>query len=281
MFKLENVTFNYPKTATLFSKLSLNLTPGNIYGLLGKNGAGKTTLLKIICGLLFPQDGKCDILGFEPKARFSRFLSSVYFVPEEFYLPSISIKEYEKLYAPFYKRFGHDYFQTCLSEFELSPEKKLSALSYGQRKKFLLAFAFATDCDLVLLDEPTNGLDIPSKSQLRKLLTTAVSDTRTFVISTHQVREVEHLIDPIIILNDGKVVFNHNMNEIIRHFIFTTQSNQPDPQEVLYSEKTFNGYRVLAVNKSDAEYESEVDIEMLFNAVLLDSEKINSMCGED
>lgn len=276
MLKLENITFSYPKAATLFSKLNLTLMPGNIYGLLGKNGAGKTTLLKIICGLLFPQDGNCEVLGCEPKKRFSRFLSNIYFVSEDFYLPPLSIKEYEKIYAPFYKKFNHEHFGACLTEFELPQKQKLSALSYGQKKKFLLAFAFATNCDLVLLDEPTNGLDIPSKSQLRKLLTSAVSDEKTFIISTHQVREIEHLIDPIIILDNGKIIFNRKISDISRHLMFTTQPNLPENQEILYSEKTFNGYRVLTTNKSGVEYESEIDIEMLFNAVLTNQGKISN-----
>jgi ABC-2 type transport system ATP-binding protein len=144
-----------------------------------------------------------------------------------------------------------------------------------------LAFAFATNCDLVLLDEPTNGLDIPSKSQLRKLLAMAIDDSKTFVISTHQVREVEHLIDPIVIIDEGKIVFNHKMSDITKHLAVTTESQLPAAmQKVLYSEKTFNGYKILTANQFGPEYESEVDLEMLFNAVLLDSEKINSICHE-
>jgi ABC-2 type transport system ATP-binding protein len=270
MINLENITFAYSKTTKLFSQLNLNLQAGNIYGLLGKNGAGKTTLLKIICGLLFPQDGICEVLGSTPKERSAKFLANIYFVPEEFFLPALTLDKYVELYAPFYPKFDHQLFVEHLKEFELHNDKNLDALSYGQRKKVLLAFALASNCDLIILDEPTNGLDIPSKGQFRKLLTAAISDDRMIIISTHQVREVEHLINSIVVLDEGNIIFQQSIDEIMQGLTFTFETESS--ADALYAEKSFNGYKVVIPKQE--EFESEVDIEMLFNTVLANREKI-------
>ena len=207
MIKIENLSFNYGPKKPLFDQLNLTLPYGNIYGLLGKNGAGKSTLLKMMAGLLFPQKGKLDVVGFHPNERHPEFLQEVYFVSEEFELPSLSMEQFVRMYSPFYPRFNHLLFDEYLYEFKLPRQQKLPNMSYGQKKKFILAFGLATDCKLLILDEPTNGLDIPSKSQFRKIVASAIHEERSFIISTHQIRDMENLIDPIIILDEGKIVF--------------------------------------------------------------------------
>lgn len=279
MINIENLAFRYQNAEKLFANLSLQIEPGSICGLLGPNGAGKTTLLKIISGLLFSQQGKCNVLGFKPNERRADFLENIYFLPEEFYVPEITIDEYIKLYAVLYKKFDYKFFASCANEFQLSRDKKLTQHSYGQKKKFLIAFALATNCSLIMFDEPTNGLDIPSKTQFRKLLAGAITDARTFIISTHQVRDVEHLIDPIVILHQGKIILNQSVAVINKCLDFSVQTQQPDETEVFYYEKSFNGYSFVAANKNT--YESELDIEMLFKAVLANSEKINALIGGD
>jgi ABC-2 type transport system ATP-binding protein len=189
MIELSNLSFSYTRE-TLFSQLDLSLRPGNICGLLGKNGAGKTTLLKLLAGLLFPQKGKARIMGMRPNDRSPAFLQELSFLPEEFSLPSVSPKKYEQLYAPFYPRFRSALFSNYLSEFEIEPNQNLDRCSFGQKKKFLLAFGLSTDSRLTLLDEPTNGLDIPSKRQFRKALASVLTDDRLIVISTHQARDL-------------------------------------------------------------------------------------------
>lgn len=275
MIKIENLSFSYNQKLTLFDQLNLALPSGNIFGLLGKNGAGKTTLLKIIAGLLFPQQGKLDVVGFLPKDRYPQFLREVYLITEEFTLPSLKMERFVHLYSPFYPRFNRSLFENYINEFKLPREQKLSAMSYGQKKNFLLSFGLATDCKLLLLDEPTNGLDIPSKSQFRKILANAIHEERSFIISTHQVRDMENLIDPIIILDEGKIIFFQNCEQISNKLAITKQTELKDKSNLVYYESFLGGYTVVKENTNKEE--TKMNLEILFNAVISNKEKINEI----
>jgi ABC-2 type transport system ATP-binding protein len=275
MIKIENLSFSYNQKQILFDNLNLTLPSGNIYGLLGKNGAGKTTLLKIISGLLFPKQGKLNVLGFQPIDRYPQFLREVFLISEEFNLPSLSMEYYVRFYSPFYPMFKHRVFNDCIHEFRIPRELKLSALSYGQKKNFLLSFGLATDCKLLLLDEPTNGLDIPSKSQFRKIIANAVHEERSFIISTHQVRDMENLIDPVIILDEGKIIFCQDNEQISRKLYINKQADIPDENKVLYYEASLGGYTVVKENIDNKE--SRVNLEILFNTVIGNKQKINEI----
>jgi ABC-2 type transport system ATP-binding protein len=272
MVTINNLSFGY-RRAKLFSGLTLQLDPGHIHGLLGRNGVGKTTLLKLISGLRYPQGGECLVWGYVPQKRMPGMLEDLYFIPEEFFVPSMNMKTYENIYGPLYPRFDSEALAEYEEEFDLNPTMKLTELSYGQKKKFLLAFGLATNCRLFLLDEPTNGLDIPSKSQFRRVLASALTDDRTIIISTHQVRDMENLIEDIIILEDGKIVFNHYMHDISRYLIFESDHELPKGEEVIYDEKMLGGYMIVRENTSGEE--TKIELETLFNAVIADSEKIN------
>jgi ABC-2 type transport system ATP-binding protein len=274
MIQIENLSFQYTKKQLLFEDLSLGLKPGNIYGLLGQNGAGKTTLLKIISGLLFPTHGKIEVNGFRPGNRYPRFLREVFFVAEEFDLPPIDMESFIRLYSPFYPRFNQELLDHYLTEFRLPRDQRLSIMSYGQKKKFLLSFALATDCRLVIMDEPTNGLDIPSKSLFRKAIANAVHEERSFIISTHQVRDMESIIDPVIILDEGKIVFHENIEQISKKLSIARQTDIPG-KDVMYYEPSLNGYTVVKENKGPEE--TKVNLELVFNAVLGNREKINQI----
>lgn len=275
MIQIDNLSYSYSKKMRLFDQLNLTLPAGNIYGLLGKNGAGKSTLLKIISGLLFPQGGQLSVVGFQPKDRYPQFLQEVYLVTEEFHLPSIGIRQFVRLYSPFYPRFDQGLFEAYASEFQLPMERRLSGLSYGQKKKFLLSFGLATDCKLLILDEPTNGLDIPSKSQFRKVVASAIHEERSFIISTHQVRDMENLIDPIIILDEGEIVFFEDYERVTKKLAIRKQSGMPDESGLVYSESTFGGYTVVTENATGVE--TSMNLEMLFNAVVNSKEKIHNI----
>jgi ABC-2 type transport system ATP-binding protein len=272
--EIKNLCFGYTKER-LFNNLDLSLRGGSIYGLLGKNGAGKTSLLKLICGLRIPDSGACSVLGWEPRNRPASLLEDIYFLPEEFYIPPISGELYRQIYAPFYPRFSGEAFRDYLGEFDLPEKKRLSEMSYGQKKKFLLAFGLATRCRLVLLDEPTNGLDIPSKSQFRKLLAGAGQEERIILISTHQVRDMENLIDPIIILDEGQIIFQQPMYEVTRCLQVEIQMEQPSGDGVLYSEKALGGYVVVRRNESGEE--TQLDLETLFNTVIANRDRIGQL----
>ncbi len=277
MIEINKLSFSYDREK-LFSELNLAVEPGTICGLLGKNGAGKTTLLRLFCGLLFPQNGESRIMGQRPADRSPQFLQELVLLPEEFYLPPVTAKQYERLYAPFYPRFDTALFERYLEEFELAAGKKLTKYSYGQKKKFLIAFGLATDCKLMLLDEPTNGLDIPSKSQFRKALASALTEERLFIISTHQARDLENLIDPVIILDEGQIIFNHSLEQISTRLSVFRLSERPEPDTVLYMEELMDGYLVVAENTEQEE--SKVDLEILFNTIVQNREKISVLFAQ-
>ena len=271
MIEIDNLSFSYKKGQELFDQLNLTLEPGNIYGLLGKNGAGKSTLLKIMAGLLFPKNGNLDVIGYEPRERFPQFLQEIYLVTEEFHLPSMKMDRYVRFFSAFYPRFSQERFEEYAQEFDLPTDQKLNRLSYGQKKKFLLSFGLATDCKLLILDEPTNGLDIPSKSQFRKVVASAITEERSFIISTHQARDMENLIDPIIILDEGQIVFFQDTMEISQKLTVSKMKELPT-DSFIYSESTFGGYTVIHENKSKEE--SNMNLELLFNAVVSNKEKM-------
>jgi len=278
MVELSNVSFAYPRKRSLFSSLDLSLGDGNIYGLLGKNGAGKTTLLRLVTGLLFPASGSATAFGYPAVRRRPEMLSDIFFVPEEFYLPPLSVKRYAATYAPFYPRYDAAVYEKCLSEFEVAAGDRLDALSYGQKKKVIISFALASGARLLLLDEPTNGLDIPSKSQFRKLLVSHFDEERSFVISTHQVRDMVNLIDPIIILDNGKIIFDHTLDEVAAHVSYRFSSQAPEPESVLYVEEAMGGYAILERNRDGRA--TQIDLELLFNAVMAKPDLLESRVPE-
>tara|TARA_Y100000310_G_scaffold345059_1_gene461483 strand:- start:4122 stop:4940 length:819 start_codon:yes stop_codon:yes gene_type:complete len=267
--------YTYGSKKPLFDRLDLDVAQGNIYGLLGKNGAGKSTLLKIIAGLLFPKGGEIQVLNHIPSKRDPNFLNQVFLLTEEFDLPAMTIDQYIRFYGSFYPDFGLEQFTNYLGEFKLISTDQISGLSYGQKKKFMLSFGLATNCKLLILDEPTNGLDIPSKSQFRKVVASAMSDERTFIISTHQVRDMEGFIDPIIILDEGEIVLNESMESITNKLKVVKSSKMPELDSVLYSEGNFGSY--LSVEKNDDHSETNMALELLFNTVTSSKVRIHEI----
>ncbi len=274
MVKIENLSFGYTKKQTLFDQLRLQLQPGNIYGLLGRNGAGKTTLLKVMTGLVFPGEGSCRVAGYDASERMPACLEDICFIPEEYHLPSVKIESYVSINAPFYKRFDYEKLGWLLREFQLNPQNRLHQLSYGQKKKFLLAFGLSTSARLLLMDEPTNGLDIPSKSQFRKVIAASVNEEQCVVISTHQVRDLENLIDPIIIIDEGRIIFQQSLEDISSALFFETLPEIKENQQPLYYEEGLAGYAAITPNVQSKD--SRIDIELLFNGVIANNKGINN-----
>ena len=275
MIQLEDISFSYRQKQPLFDQLNLELPAGSIYGLLGKNGAGKSTLLKIITGLLFPKTGHIDVVGFQPRDRYPQFLREIFLVTEEFHMPSFSVNSYLKLYGPFYPRFNKQLFEEYMDEFRISTNQKLSDMSYGQKKNFLLSFGLATDCKLLILDEPTNGLDIPSKSKFRKIVANAIHEDRSFIISTHQVRDMENLIDPIIILDDGKIIFFEDYEQVSLKLAVGRYNQLPKDEDIVYQESSVAGYTIVKENLDGDE--TNMNLELLFNAVINNPVRISQI----
>ncbi len=264
MIEVQNLSFTYSKKKNgIFNNLSLSMEGGHIYGLLGKNGAGKTTLLKLIAGLRFPQQGSCKVLGMESKKRNAVMLEDIYFLTEEIWLPDTNIEDYLKMYAGAYPKFDTNIFDKCLREFEINISDKLKNMSFGQKKKVAISFALATQCKILIMDEPTNGLDIPSKGQFRKLAAELITDDRCMVLSTHQVRDLESLIDRIIILDESRILLNQTTDAICDKLLFKTLMSIENQPGMLYSEFTPKGF--LAVFNNTDKVDSKLDLEVLFN----------------
>lgn len=274
MIELKHIQFSYSKGKKLFDDLDLSIRPGSIYGLLGRNGAGKSTLLKQVCGMLYPDSGECTVFGIESKERLPKMLQDIYIVPEEFQMPDIKLNLYTKLNSVFYPKFSQQLMDEYIKEFELPENDKLSKLSYGQKKKFLIAFGLATNARVLIFDEPTNGLDIPSKSQFRKIIASSLDENRIFIISTHQVRDLENLIDTIVILEQGKIIFNHSVADISEKLAFEQNLNGFSADEILYSEEVTGKRSGILKNMSGME--TRIDLELLFNGVMKNSNSINA-----
>ena len=273
MISINNLNFAYPKKASLFQDLSLELEPGSITGLLGTNGAGKTTLLKILAGMLCDGPGSVQVKGQNPNHRNVSFLQDIYFIPEEYALPSVAIQNYVKAYSIFYPKFDEKKLKQILLDFKLKMEDKLHQLSHGQKKKFLVAFALATNCSLLIFDEPTNGLDIPSKALFRRIVAGSIQDDQLVLISTHQVKDVENLIDKIVIIQDGTIVFNEDTISISDKLLFKT-STEANAESILYSETIPGGYKIITRQLNGTS--TEIDIELLFNAVNVGTQLMTS-----
>ena len=266
MIEITNLSFKYPgQTEPVFTDFSLTLEENKVYGLLGKNGTGKSTLLYLISGLLRPATGSVCVDDTDAYERQVETLREIFLVPEEFDLPSMTLKQYVKLNAPFYPRFSREVLEECLKDFELTTDLKLQALSMGQKKKVFMSFALAANTRYLLMDEPTNGLDIPSKSQFRKVVTQNMNDERTVIISTHQVHDVESLLDHILILSQRELLLNASTTELTEKYKFEYRSVD-DGSTVIYSEPSLQGNAVMAERQAD-DAETQLNLELLFNAV--------------
>lgn len=263
--KLENVDFKYRGSRRdVLKNISLDISENRICGLLGKNGVGKSTLLYLIAGLLSPKAGSVKVNDIESRTRKPELLEEIFIVPEEFQLPGFTLAEYVKMNAPFYPRFSHDTLSECLRDFDLPADINFNELSMGQKKKVYMSFALATGTKVLIMDEPTNGLDIPSKAQFRKAVSRSMTDDRIIIISTHQIHDIEQLLDHIIILSENGVLLNKSTEEITNEYVFETRMPQ-DMDDVIYAEPSLQGNVVMAPRGNRPE--THINMELLFNAM--------------
>ena len=263
MLKVENLTFSYRrKSRPVLDGFSLNVDAGGVYGLLGRNGAGKSTLLYLISGLLTPRSGQVLFRGVNTRRRLPATLSDIFIVPEEFTLPRIPLKDYMKANAPFYPRFSEEDLRRHLEIFDMDTELNLGSLSMGQKKKAFMSFALACNTSLLLMDEPTNGLDIPGKSAFRRFIASNMTDERSIVISTHQVRDIDRLLDHIIIMDNSEVILNERVDCVTDRLKFLVTDSPSVIEAALYSQPSIGGMNVILPN--DDETDTELNLESLF-----------------
>lgn len=272
MISIENISFSYGKN-TVLKNITMTLEEGRIYGLLGENGVGKTTLLSLLSGLKKVSEGKILIDGYTPFERKPSFLSLEYFLSDEVAPMSMKAEKFADNYGKFWNNFDPAKFRELMQIFETDPAQKMNSMSFGQIKKTYISFALACNCKYLFMDEPTNGLDIPSKAQFRKAVTRYTAEDSTLLISTHQVRDLENIIDPIIILDRQDVLLNATVEEIADKLTFD-YSNEKNPN-ALYSEVTPGGSVQVYLNTGYEE--SKVNIEALFNTVHLHKELIKGL----
>ena len=263
MITLKELSFSYSRKKEVLDRINLEVGSGHICGLLGKNGEGKTTLLNLLSGQIFPDQGSCLVLEEIPSERNARFLQQIFLLPEEISMPEVTAIEYIKMYAPFYPTFRDDICKACVESFEINLSDRLSKMSQGQRKKVAITLALAAHTPLLLMDEPTNGLDIPSKATFRRLVASLIDDNQTVIISTHQVSDLESLIDTVLILDQRQILLNKTLNEIGEKLYFGPLLPE---EKALYSEPTLQG--TIGVTARDGKEETAVSLELLFNAAI-------------
>ena len=263
MITLKELSFSYSRKKEVLDRINLEVGSGHICGLLGKNGEGKTSLLNLLSGQIFPDQGSCLVLEETPSERNARFLQQIFLLPEEISMPEVTAIEYIKMYAPFYPTFRDDICKACVESFEINLSDRLSKMSQGQRKKVAITLALAAHTPLLLMDEPTNGLDIPSKATFRRLVASLIDDNQTVIISTHQVRDLESLIDTVLILDQRQILLNKTLNEIGEKLYFGPLLPE---EKALYSEPTPQG--TIGVTARDGKEETAVSLELLFNAAI-------------
>lgn len=276
MITVENLSFLYRKSKrAVLHDFSLSLEKGRVYGLLGKNGAGKSTLLYLMSGLLTPKSGKVVYHDVDVRRRLPITLQDMFLVPEEFDLPPVSLISYIELNSPFYPRFSKEDMVKYLHYFEMDINIDLGALSMGQKKKVFMSFALATNTSLLLMDEPTNGLDIPGKSQFRKFIASGMTDDKTILISTHQVRDIDKVLDHVLIMDNSRVLLNESTMSICDKLFFAESENRELLQSSLFSTPSIQGNFLLLPNESGED--SEINLELLFNATLAVPERISAL----
>jgi ABC-2 type transport system ATP-binding protein len=274
MLSAKCVEYSYlGSKSPLFSDLNLHIETGSICGLLGANGAGKSTLLKLFGGFIQPSSGDCQVAGYKPSERLPAFLNSMFFLPEETVAPPLTIAEYITRMAPFYPGFDLELFGVLEGKFKLLSGKKLNDFSLGQKKKFFISFGIATSASLLILDEPTNGLDIPSKKVFQEILRDHRSTQRCFVISTHQANDIEGLVDALVIIDEGKIVLNETIDSIATSLTFTMEDALPD--DALFHERVGSSFATLR-NNCDGK-RNHIDLRLLFGFVTSNSQKVGEI----
>ena len=270
MIQIEGLHYGYGRAA-LYADFSAQIGQPGIYGVFGRNGSGKSTLLRLLCGLLTPWQGRVRVLGFQPRQRAAEFLASVYIVPEEFHLPNLTAAQLARTHGSFYPRFSHALFSDYLQVLEVPVDSRFEAMSLGQKKKAAIAFALATQTPLLLMDEPTNGLDIVGRGQFRELMRRPEQAQRVVMISTHQAHDLESILSHIWFIDQGRLALAARMDELAERLTMgvaaTAQALPTDGllyQEALGAQVAYVARRVAGVQE-----EGGLQLELLYKALSL------------
>lgn len=264
MIQIRNLTYRYHNGFTALSDINCTMQ-GGIHLLLGENGAGKTTFLHIIAGLRTPTQGSCLVYGEPSCLRLPSTLSKLFIYTDNMMLPCKNIMEYTKSHARFYPSFSMDILQECLKEFGMTGHEPLSSLSFGNRRKAQMAYVIALNTDILLLDEPANGLDITAKQSLRRLLARFIGPERCVIISTHTVSDLESLFDTLTVIHKGQLVTSMPVWKITERLAFLTDIMPP--QDYLYCEQEQGLFRYIT-SQLQSDNPTGINYQLLYNALL-------------
>ena len=275
--EIEGVNKIYGKNHVV-KDLNLTVEEGEFLTLLGSSGCGKTTTLRMIAGFEEPTSGSIKVEGenIEEKEPFERNVNTVFqsyaLFPHKTIFDNIAygLKMKKVPKAEIKERVLEMMELVQLEGFE---KRYPSQLSGGQKQRVAIARALINRPRVLLLDEPSNGLDIPSKIALRKSIAENITEEQTVIISTHQVKDLESIIDPIIILDHKGVLLNRSVEEISEKLHFSLSANEC--KEALYSQQQFNGFLTIKENLNGEE--TKPDLEALFNCCLSNKERIKEL----
>lgn len=253
--RARNLSRHFGQTRAL-DGIDLDIPSGRIVGLIGPNGAGKTTALKAILGL-GRYDGELEVLGLDPSKSRDRLMQDVCFIADVAVLPRWArVKHVIELTERLHPRFSRERCMHYLKNTKVRQDAKVKALSKGMVVQLHLALVMAIDAKLLVLDEPTLGLDILFRKRFySNLLNEYFDEERTIVITTHQVEEVEHILTDLIFIKDGKLILNSTMDDV--HERYTEVMVKPDQVAAVRElkpihERVLFGRHILLFDQTDS-----------------------------
>ena len=281
---IAGLAFGY-RRAALFESFDARLSRPGVVGLFGRNGSGKSTLLKLMAGLLTPKGGRLRVLGHEPRRRRADFLAQVYLLPEEFHLPDLTPHALAASQGGFYPRFSPVLFDDYLAELQVPTAQRFGQMSLGQKKKATIAFALATQTPLLLMDEPTNGLDIVARGQFKRLMARPEQAARSVLISTHQAHDLESLLHHIWFIDQGRLLLSAGMAALARRLdmgVAATEEALPPPERLLYREAVGSHWAWVARRQpppSPDEAVAPIQLELVYKALSLNPQALLHACA--
>lgn len=262
IIELNKVSLRYGKESPVLEELSLRMDGGGIVGLCAPNGVGKTSLLKMLMGLRYPTTGSLKVMGYDPTQRPTALLEQAYFLPADPNLPAWTPRKIGKVLGSFYPNFDPEIYQECIDDFQVDPDRVLSKLSFGQQRRVQLAFALGVRTPLLLLDEPTIGLDVNGKDQFRRSLIKATEAGQTVILATHLLNEVGPVLDQLLVLHQRQVWAHVNLEEANKIYSYHHSSYPPPEGTNSFGRRVPGGWHIVRADGGPSS--AQPDLETLY-----------------
>ena len=221
---------------TILKQVNFDIAAGRIVGLIGPNGSGKTTTLKAILGLT-SFEGELSVLGFDPRTERDALMNEVCFIADVAILPRwLRVCDAIAFVEGVHPKFNRDKAERYIANTKLKPTMKVKAMSKGMVVQLHLALVMAIDAKLLVLDEPTLGLDVMYRKQFyQNLLEDYFDENKTIVITTHQVEEIEHILSDVLFIREGEIVLQSSMEDLAKRFVeVSVDTNQKAQADALH-----------------------------------------------